>query len=395
METEIAIVGAGICGLATALALHRKGIKCVVVERSESLRATGLALTIFTNGWRVLDQLGVASKLRPFAITIHTLYEKSLDDNFGLKIPVSNEELRCLKRSLLIEALAAELPTDTIYFGRQVVALKLDPVTSYPLLKFQDGSLLRAKVVIGCDGANSIVAEYLGLKAPKLLSMCSTLGFTNYPDGHGLDNESIIIRKGGVSVGRIPMDDKLVYWFVAREQAPKDLTTFKDTDGIRESAIESVMDFPDEIVEMVKISDANSLILARLKYQTPWEILLGNFRKGAVVVAGDAMHVVAPFLGQGGSVCLEDAVVLARCLAKHVEVSANQDGHRITKGVEAGLDLYVKERRMRLVWLSTQSYLIGLLGENSSNLVRRGCLWLLATLFPDTLWHTRYNCADL
>jgi 2-polyprenyl-6-methoxyphenol hydroxylase-like FAD-dependent oxidoreductase len=97
---EIIVVGGGICGLATALALHRfllliyyflpikvkqlinpfqccffmacellrKGIKSLVLEKSESLRATGAGITIRTNGWRALDQLGVGSKLRKTAI---------------------------------------------------------------------------------------------------------------------------------------------------------------------------------------------------------------------------------------------------------------------------------------------------------------------------------------
>ncbi|GMH24890.1 hypothetical protein Nepgr_026733 [Nepenthes gracilis] len=61
---EIVIVGGGICGLAAALALHRKGIRSVVLERAESLRAAGFAITIHSNGRRALDQLGIGPKLR-------------------------------------------------------------------------------------------------------------------------------------------------------------------------------------------------------------------------------------------------------------------------------------------------------------------------------------------
>lgn len=63
-DIEIVIVGGGICGLATALALHKKGIKSVVLERSESLRAAGAGIGVHTNGWRAFDQLGIGSKLR-------------------------------------------------------------------------------------------------------------------------------------------------------------------------------------------------------------------------------------------------------------------------------------------------------------------------------------------
>lgn len=58
----------------------------------------------------------------------------------------SNEELWCLKRSVLIETLAAELPTGTVQFGCQVIAVKLDALTSYPMLQLHDGTVIRAKV---------------------------------------------------------------------------------------------------------------------------------------------------------------------------------------------------------------------------------------------------------
>ncbi|PON78968.1 FAD-binding domain containing protein [Parasponia andersonii] len=86
---DIAIVGAGICGLATALALHRKGIRSVVLERSETLRAWGAAISILTNGWRALDQLGVGSKLRPTALPLQGVRDIWLDSNKQRERPVS------------------------------------------------------------------------------------------------------------------------------------------------------------------------------------------------------------------------------------------------------------------------------------------------------------------
>ena len=88
------VVGAGIAGLATAVALRRVGIKALVLERSDGLRATGAALTLFPNAWRALDALGVAHKLTPlyaarkkydlFFLSIY-FYISSLNRNF-LKI---------------------------------------------------------------------------------------------------------------------------------------------------------------------------------------------------------------------------------------------------------------------------------------------------------------------
>jgi NADPH-dependent 2,4-dienoyl-CoA reductase/sulfur reductase-like enzyme len=61
---DVVIVGAGIAGLATALSLRRLGVGATVLEQGPSLRAGGTSLTLFKNGWRVLDSIGVADELR-------------------------------------------------------------------------------------------------------------------------------------------------------------------------------------------------------------------------------------------------------------------------------------------------------------------------------------------
>ena len=63
MVEDVVIVGAGIGGLATALALKKVGIKALVLERSDGLRATGAALSLFPNAWLALDALGISHKL--------------------------------------------------------------------------------------------------------------------------------------------------------------------------------------------------------------------------------------------------------------------------------------------------------------------------------------------
>ncbi|GJY80898.1 E3 ubiquitin protein ligase BRE1-like protein 2 isoform X1 [Tanacetum coccineum] len=71
MDNSGLLIGAGICGLATALALHRKEIKSVVFERTKSLRnVTGAAIGIRQNRWLTLDQLGVADILCPIVVPV-------------------------------------------------------------------------------------------------------------------------------------------------------------------------------------------------------------------------------------------------------------------------------------------------------------------------------------
>ncbi|KAG9155376.1 hypothetical protein Leryth_017902 [Lithospermum erythrorhizon] len=80
-KEDIVIVGAGIAGLATAVSLQRLGIPSTVLEQAESLRTGGTSLTLFKNGWKVLDAIGVGSELRKQFLEIQGLNFRCLAEN--------------------------------------------------------------------------------------------------------------------------------------------------------------------------------------------------------------------------------------------------------------------------------------------------------------------------
>ncbi|KAL8150936.1 hypothetical protein V2J09_020744 [Rumex salicifolius] len=211
-------------------------------------------------------------------------------------------EVRYVRRSDLINVLAEELPHGTIRFESKVLSVKLDAVTSFPVLQLSNGSTIRAKVVIGCDGATSVVADFLSLKPKKMLSLAAVRGFANFPNGHGLPPKMVMF-------GKVLVDDKQVFWFV-QKLCLKDPNVAKDLDLIKQYAIECLKGFPKERLETAEKRDLISLSLTHLWYRAPWDVLLDKFRRGTVTVAGDSMHVMSPFLGQGRSAGLEDSQML-------------------------------------------------------------------------------------
>ncbi|KAJ7949626.1 FAD-dependent urate hydroxylase [Quillaja saponaria] len=398
-DRDVVIVGGGICGLATALALHRKGIRSLVLERSGDFRIEGAGIGILTNGWRALDQLGVGSKLRQTSIRLHGVRDIWLESGKQRQSPLSRGESRFLKRSDLIKTLADEIPPATIRFGCHIRSVEMDTLTSYPILQLHDGSTLRAKVLIGCDGAHSVVAEFLELKPKKIFATNAVRGFTYCPNGHGYASEFVRMRTRQALLGRIPVNDKLVGWFLVQQAGyPHDTEIAKDPELIRQQTLKRIMGCPAEMIELVKNCDLSSLSLTHLRYRAPWDILQGRFREGTITVAGDAMHVMGPFLGQGGSAGIEDAIVLARCLApklKEYDSVVSGKEMMVQKVLAEALDEYLKERRMRLFWLSTQTYLTGSLLDTSSLLAKLIILVLMAVLFRDPTWHTKYDCGNL
>ncbi|KAK8916083.1 hypothetical protein KSP39_PZI022867 [Platanthera zijinensis] len=144
---EVVIIGAGISGLATALGLHRKGISSLILESSQSLRASGFALTVWSNAWRALDALGVADSLRRahyrLQRIIATSGSKISQLTFGDQGKQRDLEMRCLRRSLLLEALAKELPPGAIRYSSKVIGIEDDGYLK--LLHLENGSTIKTK----------------------------------------------------------------------------------------------------------------------------------------------------------------------------------------------------------------------------------------------------------
>jgi len=112
------------------------------------------------------------------------------------------------------------------------------------------------QVLIGCDGSNSVVAKSLGLESPKLFPMYSVRGFTNYPTGHLYGSNGFRLREDQVSFGRIPVDDKLVYWFVGWRGTPK---------GDDDNSLESFKYYNSQIELFKDVLTSFSIRNARLR----------------------------------------------------------------------------------------------------------------------------------
>ncbi|KAM0949826.1 putative FAD-dependent urate hydroxylase [Dioscorea sansibarensis] len=225
METieDVIIVGAGLCGLATALGLHRKGVKSVVLESSEVLRAAGFAFSTWTNAWKALEALGIADELRRHHLRLEglSIYSASAGSiTYQMPFKASEgPEMRCVRRDLLLETLAKELPSDTIRYSSKVVLI--EESGNLKVLHLADGSTMKTKVLIGCDGVNSVVSKWLGLKKPSFAGRSATRGFTEFPDGHGFSPEFVQFFGQGFRAGILPCDEKSMYWYFTWSSSSK------------------------------------------------------------------------------------------------------------------------------------------------------------------------------
>lgn len=124
-----------------------------------------------------------------------------------------DHEVRCIRRKVLLEALQKELPSDTIRFSSKVVSIEDDSGGCFKMVHLANGSVIKAKVLIGCDGVNSVVSKWLGFKKPAFVGRSSIRGFADFKDNHGFEPKLLLFLGKGVRCGFVPCSRHTLYWF--------------------------------------------------------------------------------------------------------------------------------------------------------------------------------------
>ncbi|KAL5561227.1 hypothetical protein UlMin_030974 [Ulmus minor] len=378
---DVVIVGAGIAGLTTSLGLHRQGIRSLVLESAETLRITGFALTTWTNAWKALDAIGLGDSLREQhkqllgnVTSSRVSGLETSEISFKAKGKWGDHEVRCVQRKLLLETLERELPSGTIRFSSKVVAIEESGL--FKLVHLDDGIVIKTKVLIGCDGVNSVVAKWLGFKKAAHTGRSAIRGCAKFKNNHGIDPLFMQFFGNGVRSGAIPCDDNFVYWYFTWTPSSQEKELEANPAHMKQLVLSKLGNIPEQVRAVIENTETDAFVSSPLRYRPPWELVWGNISKGNVCVAGDALHPMTPDIGQGGCAALEDGVVLARCLGKALLEKPNkkvkdEDGEEIEEymKIEMGLKKYAKERRWRSFELISTSYVVGFIQENDGKVI--------------------------
>ncbi|XP_078148239.1 FAD/NAD(P)-binding oxidoreductase family protein isoform X1 [Carex rostrata] len=385
----VVVVGGGIAGLAVSLALHRLGVSSLVLEQGRTLRAGGTSLTLFKNGWRVLDSLGVGDELRQDFLPIQGMVMKSDDGrelrSFSFDKEAPGQEVRAVERRVLLETLANKLPPGTISYSSKVQSVKAQEKEG-TLLELEDGREILAKTVIGCDGVNSPIAKWMGFSEAKFVGHCAFRGMAIYPDGQPFESSVNYIYGRGLRAGFVPVSPSKVYWFICfNSNSPGQRNT--DPSLLKKEALDLVRDFPSDLIDTIRNTEEEIIIKTPLVDRWLWPGLTPPAYRNGVVLVGDAWHPMTPNLGQGACCALEDSVVLATKLSG--SIGKGQDA------VNQALREYTNERWTRVFPLTVRANLVGSLVQWDNPLVcalRNGVLIPKIVRLGPFLEHTNFEC---
>ncbi|KQK23588.1 hypothetical protein BRADI_1g74790v3 [Brachypodium distachyon] len=228
---------------------------------------------------------------------------------------VPHHEARRVRRDLLVQALEEELPEGTIRYSSKVVSIQEDVGSAAKIIHLADGSVLRAKVLIGCDGVNSVVAKWLGLAKPSDSGRLATRGIALYPDGHCFQPKFLQFIGQGFRFGFVPCNEADIYWFYTWSPPKNEADDCANESGakVKQQVLDKLRSskVPMEALEVVERSEmSDDAPAAPLRFRPPLSLLLASISKGNVCVAGDALHPMTPDIGQGGCSALEDGYVV-------------------------------------------------------------------------------------
>lgn len=292
------VVGGGIGGLATAIALRAAGWDVTVYEQSPQFTEVGAGITLAANALTALDALGVGDAVRSAAIEDRRGVARNQRGRVLIDARVSDfvGGLVTVHRADLIAILAAAVPAVCVRSGTRVVGVHADGGIE------TDTDTTQYDLVIGADGVNSVVRHQLWPHASPV-RRTGMIAWRWVLDVPAPDPVGVILGRhaeGGV----VPMAGDRTYVFAAARPGITSLDYFTD--------------WPDPLPELIAATDPSRIVIDELlEIRVPRR--LWNDR---VVLVGDAAHAMRPTLGQGAGMALEDAVTLAACAPDLARYSA-------------------------------------------------------------------------
>ena len=343
-KPNIGIVGAGIGGVAAAVALRRIGIDAVVYERSVQLGEVGAGMMLWPNATRVLQGMGLlADILERCGSSTHFLVRSS-GGAVLMNIALGEFEVPaiCMRRSDLLAVLLSAVPPGQFRLGHTLS--QLDQSKDGGRVIFENGFEAKHDVLIAADGIRSRVRSALfGSSNPIYRGYTVWRGVASY-EGDAISPGANSETWGtGKRFGILRVGPGKFTWYAAANVSEDHVDGPR---GRKRDLLAAFSDWHEPIPELIAAT-ADEEIRKNGAYDVA---PLPRWGKGRVMLLGDAAHASTPNLGQGGGMALEDAAVLAKCIAN--ESSA-----------VVALCRYEKLRRQRTRQIQQRSRLMGAIGQ--------------------------------
>jgi 2-polyprenyl-6-methoxyphenol hydroxylase-like FAD-dependent oxidoreductase len=312
-KARILIIGGGIGGLTSAIALGRRGFQVEIIEKDPTWSVYGVGIIQQSNVVRAMAELDVLDSYLHAGFgfdhveifmangkLIARVPSPKLIEGYPANVGISRRALHKVLGDKAVEAGAQ------IRLG--VVATEFDDDGAGVDVRFSDGSQGRYDLVIGADGVYSSTRAMIlpDAATPEFVGQSVwRYNFQRLPD---LD--CLRATEGSVGVGLVPLADDLMYMYVTTPEPGNPRYPRK---GRAAAMRAKLADAPPALRELAaQITEDDEVVYKPLE----WIFLEGDWHKGRIALIGDAVHTTTPHLGQGAGMAIEDSLVLAEELAR-------------------------------------------------------------------------------
>ncbi|MFI0977438.1 FAD-dependent monooxygenase [Streptomyces sp. NPDC021093] len=324
-RTRAIVIGAGIGGLAAAVALRKVGIDVQVFERASKLQAAGSGLSVMSNALAALDSLDIDLELEKYGQTLESYDIRNHQGELIRSLPIAEviEGLGapsvCISRPALQTALLTAAGDVPIALG--AVATGFEPVGDGVRVTFQDGSHAEADLLIGADGFHSAIrrelvrpegadAEQSGPEPHKDSGYICWLGIIPFEHPRMTTGSVHHYWGSGRRFGLIDIGHGNAYWWGTKNMPAAESADWRGGPGGKEQVLSAYEGWADEVQQAILQTPEDKI----LGVPSRDRVFLERWGKGPVTLLGDAAHPMLTSLGQGSGLAIEDAVVLAQSL---------------------------------------------------------------------------------
>jgi cysteine-S-conjugate beta-lyase len=337
---EIAIFGAGIAGLMSAITLRAKGHRCQIYERMRQGQETGMGFILMPDGIDCLQSFGVNLTGENSGAPLQRYFCRSSSGQILYEQPLP-AGTRSIRRSQLIGALMKALPVDsTPRFDAELAAFECDDTGNVAQARVNTGANVKADLYVSAEGIRSRARQtmYPGWPSPpaqvlEIVGMVRCKSTVRWASNNFNKFHAVT---GGIALGTLAVDSEHVIWYLQFDsqrfpQPAEDAANFAE--ARKKFVISLVGNWADPIPHLLNIADFSRTHLWR-----PLDTdLIPTFYRGNLVLVGDAAHPLSPFTSQGVSSAVADAVALAENL--------RSENLKTPSDLEHALSRYSTERR--------------------------------------------------